>query len=207
MLGVEERKMKEKKIEKIVRELLETLEIPYPEETPRAVAKMYLDLLRGYGRMDIKRTFPICFPAPARKQIIRIENIRFYTFCAHHMLPFLGFVHVAYVPDKKVIGLSKPARVVDHFSKRLQMQETLTQQVLDTLFEIIEPVAIVVETEAVHLCSVMRGIRTPDEVVRVRAEKVDEEKYYEADDHTRNLVKDLLKLAFKDKPTMPFLRR
>ena len=190
-----------------VKKLYDDLGVKLPKESYTAIARMWINLTEGYKPMNIKRDFPLCFPLEGRREIIEICNIRFYTFCEHHALPFLGYLHYAYIPRDKVIGLSKPARVVDHFSKRLQIQERLTEQVSDALWEIVNPVAHVVETEAVHLCSIMRGIRTPDEAVRVRVERVDEELYKSLNrgGHLYHMVKDLLSKTFKHKAPIKIL--
>jgi len=196
------------RVAKKISELLEELNIPdVPKETPIAVARMYLNLTDGYRPLNVKRDFPLCFPYDGKPKIVEINNIRFYTFCEHHMLPFFGFVHYAYIPYKQVIGLSKPARVVEHFAHRLQMQERFTHQVSETLWEIVKPVAQVVETEAIHLCSIMRGVRTPDECVRVREEKVNETLYKQLnrEGHLYHLVKDLLSKTFKHREPLKHL--
>lgn len=197
----------EKQIEAIVSELLSKLVPDFTMYTPKAVAKMYLSLLDGYGDLDVKKTFPLCFEYDGPKKIIQITHIRFYTFCEHHMLPFFGFVHYAYIPSFQIIGLSKPARIVEHFSHRLQTQEILTDQIDEALWDIVKPVAHIVETEAVHLCSIMRGVRTPDESVNIRNERVNENIYQrqEGKGHLYHLIKDLLAMTFKQRDPIKHL--
>lgn len=193
-------------VAKRVEELWLELDITLPEETPIAVARALLDLTSGYKvEPKVKRDFPICFDASGEKQTIEFSNIRFYSLCEHHLLPFFGFVHIAYVPDKVEIGFSKPARFIEHFSKKPQVQERLTKEILSAIYECAEPLAVVVESEAVHLCSVMRGVRTPDEVVKVRQEKVDQIKYKYLSPHTKHIVKDMLHTTFKSRQIMRFL--
>jgi GTP cyclohydrolase I len=98
----------------------------------------------------------------AYDQMVIVRDIEFYSLCEHHMLPFIGRAHVAYVPDGKVIGLSKIPRVVDMFAKRLQVQERLTSQVADFLNELLHPKGVAVVVEALHLCSMMRGVKKTD---------------------------------------------
>jgi len=172
-----------------------------------AMAEMWLNLTNGYTEPEIKRIFPLTFPKHAKMQVIELTNIRFYTLCEHHGLPFFGYMHYAYIPWKVEVGLSKPARALEHFSHRLTTQEKLTHQVSEYLWKIVEPVAHVVETEAVHLCSIMRGVRTPDESVRVRDEKVNQAIYDSLGGrgHLYHLIKDLLSKKFIHKEPIKFL--
>jgi GTP cyclohydrolase I len=95
-------------------------------------------------------------------QMVIVRDIEFYSLCEHHVLPFLGRVHVAYIPKGKVIGLSKIPRVVDMFARRLQVQERMTRQIADLLREMLEPLGVAVVVEALHMCSMMRGVRKHD---------------------------------------------
>lgn len=131
------------------------------KRTPERVARMYEELLSGY------RTDPIAMVNNALfdveyDQLVIVRDIEFYSLCEHHMLPFIGRAHVAYVPDGKVIGLSKIPRIVDMFARRLQVQERMTSQVADFLNELLHPKGVAVVMEAFHLCSMMRGVKKHD---------------------------------------------
>lgn len=182
-----------------------------PEISALAMAKVDLLYTDGYCEPNVKRDFTVCFPCPentSRNIILEMTNMRMYTRCEHHGLPFFGFIHMAYIPDKKVVGLSKPARVVEHFSHKYQMQEALVAEVADYLYDMLEPVALVVQCDAIHLCSIMRGVRTPDETVTVRTERVNEEIYksHEREGHLYHLTKDLLSKTFKTMSIARFLQ-
>lgn len=197
----DEKKLQELYIE-IYKELGTYEQMSYPDMSALSMAQVDLLYTEGYGEPQIKRNFEVCFPAKEsiqRSQIIEIKNMRFYTRCEHHGLPFFGFAHYAYIPDELLCGLSKPARVIQHFSHKYQLEEELTQQIADYLWDMVKPVAQVLVLEGVHLCSIMRGIRTPDELVRVREEQVNEKLYHEQEreGHLYHLVKDLLAMSLK----------
>src|SRR5690606_4967077 len=100
-----------------------------------------------------------------------VRNIEFFSLCEHHMLPFFGHVHVAYIPNGRVIGLSKIPRIVDMFARRLQVQEELTRQISSFIDEVLEPKGVMVVVEGVHMCSVMRGIKKQDAQMRTSARR------------------------------------
>jgi GTP cyclohydrolase I len=131
------------------------------KRTPVRVARMYEELLAGYRIDPVAMVNDAIFEV-AYDQMVIVRDIEFYSLCEHHMLPFIGRAHVAYVPDGKVIGLSKIPRVVDMFAKRLQVQERLTSQVADFLNELLHPKGVAVVVEALHLCSMMRGVKKTD---------------------------------------------
>jgi GTP cyclohydrolase IA len=129
--------------------------------TPGRVARMYEELLAGY------RTDPIALVNNALfeeeyDEMVLVRDIEFYSLCEHHMLPFMGRAHVAYVPDGRVIGLSKIPRIVDLFSRRLQVQERMTRQIAELINELLHPKGVAVVVEALHLCSMMRGVKKHD---------------------------------------------
>jgi GTP cyclohydrolase I len=129
-------------------------------ETPRRVADMYADIFDGIGREpeDIIKVFE----TEEHDEMVILKDIPFYSVCEHHLLPFLGKAHIAYIPKKnKLLGLSKLARVVELYAKRLQLQERLTSQIADTLMKTIEPLGVLVVVEAEHLCMTMRGVKKP----------------------------------------------
>jgi GTP cyclohydrolase I len=127
------------------------------KETPKRVAKMYEELLKGY-KIDPKSVFK-CFSSDHYSGLIVVSDIDFYSLCEHHLLPFYGKIHIGYVPDGKILGLSKFARLVEIFARRLQLQERLTKQIAETLQENLNSEGIVVYCEARHLCMSMRGIK------------------------------------------------
>jgi len=130
---------------------------PGLKETPQRVEKAFRYLTRGY-RQDIEKALNgALFPSEYNEMVI-VKDIDFYSLCEHHLLPFFGKCHIAYLPNKKVIGLSKIPRLVDVFSRRLQVQEHLTCQIAETIQEKIDPFGVAVVMEANHLCMMMRGV-------------------------------------------------
>ena len=125
--------------------------------TPKRVAEAYEFLTKGYHQ-DIKEVLNGAIFHEKYSNMVIVKNIDFYSLCEHHMLPFYGKVHVAYIPDGKIVGLSKIPRIVDVFARRLQVQERMTQQIADTLKEFIQPIGVAVVSEAFHMCMMMRGV-------------------------------------------------
>jgi GTP cyclohydrolase I len=125
--------------------------------TPRRVEDAMRFLTSGY-RLDVNKLINGALYDVKYDEMVVVRDIEFFSLCEHHMLPFYGKVHVAYLPDKKVIGLSKIPRIVDVFARRLQIQERLTQQVAQTIQETIHPAGVGVICEAKHLCMMMRGV-------------------------------------------------
>ena len=149
-----------------VLELLEALgEDPKREglrNTPKRVARMYQELLSGYVIDPDEMVNRALFRIGDYDQMVIVRDIEFYSLCEHHLLPFLGRVHVAYMPAGKVIGLSKIPRVVDMFARRLQVQERMTRQIADLINNLLEPGGVAVVVEALHMCSMMRGVKKHD---------------------------------------------
>ena len=129
--------------------------------TPNRVARMYAELLSGYGADPAKIINGALFNINYDEMVL-VRDIEFYSLCEHHMLPFLGRAHVAYIPAGRVIGLSKIPRMVDMYARRLQVQERMTRQIADFLQEYLAPQGVGVVVEAVHLCSMMRGVKKHD---------------------------------------------
>ena len=152
-------------IEKSVKEILSAVgEDPEREgllATPGRVARAYGELLEGYRTDPIKLVNNATFTAKYDDMVI-VRDIEFYSLCEHHMLPFIGRAHVAYMPKGQVIGLSKIPRIVDMFSRRLQIQERMTRQIADFLDTLLNPLGVAVVVEAVHLCGMIRGVRKHD---------------------------------------------
>lgn len=126
--------------------------------TPERVAKMYQELLAGYSTNLEELLNNALFDVNYDEMVV-VKNIEFFSLCEHHLLPFFGFVHVAYIPTNKVIGLSKIPRLVEMFARRLQVQERLTQQIADIMVEILAPLGVGVVVEGSHLCAMMRGVK------------------------------------------------
>ena len=126
--------------------------------TPERVARMYDELLAGY-RVDPEKMINDAIFDVDYDEMVLVRDIEFYSLCEHHMLPFIGKAHVAYLPKGKVIGLSKIPRIVDLFARRLQVQERLTRQIADLLDTTLHPHGVAVVVEGLHLCSMMRGVK------------------------------------------------
>lgn len=129
--------------------------------TPLRVANAYEELLSGYRTDPIDLLNEAIFEVSYDEMVI-VRDIEFYSMCEHHMLPFLGRAHVAYLPNGKVIGLSKLPRIVDMFARRLQVQERMTRQIAELVDELLHPKGVAVVVEGLHLCSVMRGVKKHD---------------------------------------------
>lgn len=151
----------QEKIQKAVTMILEAIgENPNREgliETPQRVARMYEELTAGYHD-SAKKHLSKVFTAE-NSQIVLEKDINFHSMCEHHMLPFFGKVHIAYIPNDKVVGISKLARVVEVFARRLQIQEQMTNQIASAIFEELAPKGVFVIVEAEHTCMTMRGIK------------------------------------------------
>ena len=170
--------MDQKKIEEAIRLLLEGIgEEPEREglvDTPKRIARMYEEICGGMyesAEEHLKKTF-----TAENTEMVVEKDITFYSMCEHHMLPFYGKVHIAYVPDGKVVGLSKLARTVEVYARRLQLQEQMTVQIADALMEHLAPKGVMVYAEAEHMCMTMRGVKKPgSKTVSVAARGVFEE--------------------------------
>ena len=155
--------MDKKKIEKGIRLVLEAIGVDLTRKdiaaTPKRVAQMYEEILGGQFK-DASQELDVILEQK-HDEIILLKNIPLYSLCEHHMLPFIGKAHVAYIPDRKITGLSKIARVVDILSKRLQVQERFTTEVADVIMKKLKPKGVMVVIEAEHLCYSMRGVKKP----------------------------------------------
>ena len=129
--------------------------------TPERVAKMYGELLEGY-RQDPYELVNDALFEETYDEMVLVRDIEFHSLCEHHMLPFIGRAHVAYIPNGKVIGLSKIPRIVDMFAHRLQVQERMTRQIADLLCNLLDPLGAAVVVEGLHMCSMMRGVKKHD---------------------------------------------
>ena len=134
---------------------------PGLERTPARIAQMYKELLVGYRTDPVAMVNDALFEVTYDEMVL-VRDIEFYSLCEHHMLPFLGRAHVAYFPRGRVIGLSKIPRIVDFFSRRLQLQERMTRQIADFVQELLDPHGVAVVVEGMHLCAMMRGVGKHD---------------------------------------------
>lgn len=152
-----------KKIEKAVVDILEAVGEDVNREglleTPERVARMYAEIFSGIDS-DPKEHLKIFHEKSRHNELVFVKDIPLYSMCEHHLLPFIGRAHIAYIPKNgKIIGLSKFSRIVDSFARRPQVQERLTAQIADFLYENLEPTGVAVFIEAEHLCMTMRGAR------------------------------------------------
>jgi GTP cyclohydrolase IA len=177
-LDVEERftrdinRLPEKDLDQIARayrQLLESVGEDLDREglrrTPDRAARAFEFLTQGY-RQDLDEIINDAVFASEASEIILVKDIELYSLCEHHLLPFIGRAHVAYIPNGKVIGLSKVARIVDVFARRLQIQENLTTQIAESLMNCLEPSGVAVVVEAKHLCMMMRGVEKQNSVMK-----------------------------------------
>lgn len=145
-------------IEIILTQLGENPEREGLKATPIRVEKMYRETCSGY-QQNLKEIVNGAVFHEKSNGMVLVKDIEFYSLCEHHMLPFFGMAHVAYLPDEKIIGLSKIPRIVDMYARRLQVQERLTTQIMEAIEEILQPKGCGVLIEASHLCAMMRGVK------------------------------------------------
>lgn len=161
----EDEKIAEQALEGAILQLLQAIgEDPEREGlkfTPRRVARMYSELLAGY-HVDPQSMINGALFDITYDEMVLVRDIEFYSLCEHHLLPIIGRVHVAYIPNGKVIGLSKIPRIVDMYARRLQVQERMTRQIADFIRDLLKPQGVAVVVEGLHLCSMMRGVRKHD---------------------------------------------
>lgn len=150
-----------KRLEKIIAEQLKLIgENPKREgllKTPHRVAKSVQFLTKGYHE-NVKTILNGAVFTENTNEMVIVKDIDYFSMCEHHMLPFYGKIHVAYIPNKKIVGLSKIPRIVDMFARRLQVQERMTRQIADTLYDVLSPEGVAVVCEGKHMCMMMRGV-------------------------------------------------
>jgi len=149
------------KVEELVTTLLTEIgEDPQREglaATPKRLAKAYEFLTSGYHQ-DIKKVMNKAIFNEKYDEMVLVKNIDFFSLCEHHLLPFYGKVHIAYIPDGKIVGLSKIPRIAEVFARRLQVQERMTKQIAETIEKYLQPKGVAVVAEAFHMCMMMRGV-------------------------------------------------
>ena len=179
-----------KRIEKAVREMLlavgEDIEREGLKKTPERVARMYAELLAGMHE-DPKEHLLSVF-SENYDEIVLLRNIPFYSICEHHLMPFIGKAHVAYLPSGAILGISKLARIVDCFARRLQAQERLTYQIADFIMNNLKTQGVAVVLEASHSCMTIRGIKKPGSAMVTSAVRG----IFKKDPKTRNEVMSLI---------------
>lgn len=157
--------------ESVVNILAEIGEDPKREgliRTPNRVAKAYKFLTKGYSE-DIEKLLNNAIFNEHYDEMVIVKDIDFYSLCEHHLLPFFGKCHIAYIPNGKIVGLSKLPRMVEMFSRRLQVQERMTREIGDMINKVLEPKGVAVVTEASHLCMMMRGVEKQNSVATASA--------------------------------------
>ncbi|MBN8431028.1 GTP cyclohydrolase I FolE [Microbulbifer salipaludis] len=152
----------------IIEAIGEDLDRPGLKDTPQRAAKAMQYLTRGYQQTVEEIVNDALFPSDCSEMVL-VKDIELYSLCEHHMLPFIGKAHVAYIPDGKVLGLSKVARIVDMFARRLQIQEQLTVEVAQTIQQVTGAAGVGVIVEAKHMCMMMRGVEKQNSVMKTSA--------------------------------------
>lgn len=155
-------------VQQMIRDLGENPEREGLLKTPERVSKSLKYLTSGY-EADIRKIINGAVFRESYEEMLVVNDIDFYSLCEHHMLPFYGKCHVAYIPSGRIIGLSKIPRIVEVFARRLQVQERMTTQIAETLMEYLQPAGVAVVTEARHLCMMMRGVQKQNTVVKASA--------------------------------------
>jgi GTP cyclohydrolase I len=152
----------------IIEAIGEDLSRPGLLDTPKRAASAFEFLTRGYGQSVEDVVNEALFPSDSSEMVL-VQDVELYSLCEHHLLPFIGKCHVAYIPTGKVLGLSKVARLVDVFARRLQIQEALTYQIAETIMEVTDAEGVGVIIEAQHMCMMMRGVEKQNSVMKTSA--------------------------------------
>jgi GTP cyclohydrolase I len=153
---------------KIIEAVGEDLQRPGLADTPKRAAKAFEFLTRGYRQSVDEVVNEALFPSDSSEMIL-VQDVELYSLCEHHLLPFIGKCHVAYIPTGRVIGLSKVARIVDVFARRLQIQEALTTQIAETIMDVTAAEGVGVIIEAQHMCMMMRGVEKQNSLMKTSA--------------------------------------
>ncbi|WP_232059222.1 GTP cyclohydrolase I FolE [Kineobactrum salinum] len=152
----------------IIEAIGEDLSRPGLSDTPRRAAKAFEFLTRGYQQSVAEVVNEALFPSDSSEMVL-VQDVELYSLCEHHLLPFIGKCHVAYIPTGQVLGLSKVARLVDVFARRLQIQESLTMQIAETIMAVTQADGVGVIIEAQHMCMMMRGVEKQNSVMKTSA--------------------------------------
>ena len=179
----------EKAFATIIESIGEDLDRDGLKDTPKRAAKAMEFLTRGY-QQDIDNVVNGALFESDSSEMVLVTDIELYSMCEHHMLPFIGKCHVAYIPDGKVLGLSKVARIVDMFARRLQIQENLTTEIANTIMDVTGALGVGVIIEAKHMCMMMRGVEKQNSVMTTSAMKG----AFRSSDKTRNEFLSLVKM-------------
>lgn len=158
----------ENNIKNILSEIGEDVNREGLKRTPRRVAKAYEFLTQGYHK-KIEDVLNGAIFTERYDEMVIVKDIDFYSICEHHLLPFYGKVHIAYIPNGKIVGLSKIPRIVDVFARRLQVQERMTQEIADTIEEFLSPRGVAIVVEAYHMCMMMRGVQKQNSITTTSA--------------------------------------
>jgi len=153
---------------RIIEAIGEDLNRPGLLDTPKRAAKSFEFLTRGYQQSVDEVVNEALFPSDSSEMIL-VQDVELYSLCEHHLLPFIGKCHVAYIPTGKVLGLSKVARIVDVLARRLQIQEALTSQIAETIMDVTDAEGVGVIIEAQHMCMMMRGVEKQNSVMKTSA--------------------------------------
>ncbi len=148
----------EELIQKLLKELGEDPEREGLKKTPERMKESLMFLTEGY-RQDPRKLIENSVYSDKHEEMVLVKDIPLYSLCEHHLLPFFGHAHIAYIPNEKIVGISKIARMVDLFARRLQVQERLTNQIAETLMDVLKPKGVACVIEAEHLCMQMRGVQ------------------------------------------------
>lgn len=175
---------------KIIEEIGEDITRPGLDKTPGRAAKAMKFMTKGYAEDIEKIVNNAVFPSDT-SEIVLVKNIEMYSLCEHHMMPFIGKCHAAYIPNGKVLGLSKIARIVDVFARRLQIQERLTKEIAETIQKFTDASGVAVVIEAQHLCMMMRGVEKQNSVMTTSCVLGD----FRTDSKTRSEFFSLLRLG------------
>lgn len=178
----------EQAISTIINSLGDSINLDSLKDTPRRAAEAYRYLTRGYNQSVEDIVNGAIFQSDMDEMVL-VKDVEIYSLCEHHLLPFFGKCHIAYIPNGNVLGLSKFARIADLFARRLQLQERLTQQIAQTIQEVTQAKGVAVIIEAQHLCMMMRGVEKQNSVMKTSVMLGK----FRSDDRTRNELLSLLR--------------